>query len=146
MQDCSDPPIQGQLASVVEAWKLLCEHHALNWTPPMWRRELGGGDQRRAARHAVRAVERNLLVQVECDEQGRSVVRLSTGPLRDRELGDGIDPVAPAAERDRRLDVEGPTFEVALCALAARVVEFYGPARSERNGRPTCRPLIKDMD
>ena len=112
----------------VDAWMLLYEHPALSWTPPMLRngRE-AGSDSGVVTRHAVRAIERNLLVHVRTSADGRCLVALSTGPLVDRVIGDGIDPVAPAAARDDRLDVEAETFEDALCALARRVMEVYGP-------------------
>jgi hypothetical protein len=111
------------------AWALLCAHPALSWTPPLWR----GVDEELTeavrARHAVRAIERNLLVNVRSSGDGNYVVTLSTGPLEDRLIGDGVDPIAPSGRRDERLDVEATTFEDALCALANRVVELYGPGQ-----------------
>lgn len=114
---------------VADAWAVLYEHPALTWTPPLWRLTDDHGASRSAlTRHEVRAIERNLLVQVLPDEGGRCVIRLSTGPLEDRPLGDGVDPLAPSARRDERLDVQAATFEIALCALARRVLDVYGPA------------------
>jgi hypothetical protein len=114
---------------LVDAWMLLYEHPALSWTPPMLRRDSGAASETGiVARYVVRAIERNLLVNVRAGADGRYLVALSTGPLVDREIGDGIDPVAPAAARDDRLDVEADTFEDALCELARRVVEIYGPS------------------
>lgn len=111
---------------VAKAWTLLYEHPALTWTPPIWRTPEGEQSPGMPlACHAIRAVERNLLVQVK-QADGQPVVFLSTGPLEDRQLGDGIDPVAPAACRDERLDVQAVTFEKALCALALRVIDVYG--------------------
>jgi hypothetical protein len=113
----------------VDAWTLLYEHPALSWIPPMLRNASeAGSDSGVVSRHAVRAIERNLLVNVRTSADGRCLVALSTGPLVDRELADGVDPVAPAAAHDNRLDVEADTFEDALCALARRVVEVYGPS------------------
>jgi hypothetical protein len=109
------------------AWALLYEHPALMWIPPLWRAAEDAVTPEMLTRHAVRAVERNLLVNVRSGGEARCVVRLSTGPLEDRALGDGVDPVSPSARRDERLDVEASTFEDALCALARRVVEVYGP-------------------
>jgi hypothetical protein len=75
-------------------------------------------------------VERNLLVQILAGPDGRVVVHVTTGPLADRSLGDGVDPVTPAALRDERLDVRAATFEDAVCELARRVVAVYGPAEA----------------
>lgn len=108
------------------AWTLLYEHPALMWMPPLWR-VADAMPPEMLSRHAVRSVERNLLVNVRLGGDARCIVRLSTGPLEDRALGDGVDPVSPSARRDERLDVEASTFEDAMCALARRVVEVYGP-------------------
>lgn len=123
----------------VHAWNLLHSHPALSWTPPMWRSAEDDAYRARTAPHVVRAVERNLLVNVRPGQDCRYVVALSTGPLEDRPLGDGIDPVAPAARRDPRLDVEAQSFETALCALARRVVDVYGPPGGSR-AAPSVRP------
>jgi hypothetical protein len=111
---------------------MLYAHPALNWTPPLWRSPDETCEQGSlTARHAVRAVERNLLVQILAGTDGRVEVQLSTGPLADRPLGDGIDPVTPAALRDERLDVRAYTFEDAVCELARRVLSVYGPADAQ---------------
>lgn len=117
---------EGGAGRVADAWALLSEHPALTWVPPLWR-EAPDQDAHRARRQAISAVERNLLVHVAVAGEG-VVVRLGTGPLVDRDLGDGVDPMNPVARHDRRLDVEARTFEDALCALAHRVVQVFGPA------------------
>lgn len=120
-----DPP--GPPA-VLHAWALLRRHPALMWVPPLWRAGAPGpaaGDT-----HAVRAIDRNLILAVAAGPHGRCTYRLGTGPLRDRELGDGVDPTAPAPTHDPRLDVEAATFDQALCALADRVLTYYGPVET----------------
>lgn len=104
---------------VADAWAVLRDHPALMWVPPLWRGAPDGP--------VYRAVERNLLVEVVGEADGHSAVRLATGPLRDRVVGDGVDPVAPVAERDGRLDVRAATFEDAVRVLAERVLLWYGP-------------------
>jgi hypothetical protein len=116
--DCSARECRGVPSDLAGAWAVLREHPALMWTPPLWRGNPAGP--------VFRAVERNLLVEVVETGDGRGAVRLSTGPLRDRVIGDGVDPVAPVAERDVRLDVRAATFEDAVKALAERVVGLYG--------------------
>lgn len=102
---------------LAHAWAVLREHPALMWTPPIWRHDPQGP--------VYRAIERNLLVEVVADG-GTSLVRLATGPLRDRVVGDDVDPVAPVAERDSRLDVRAASFEDAVRVLAERVLDCYG--------------------
>lgn len=130
-------------AALADAWARLCEHPALTWVPPAWRP--AGPIPLDAAgvmsRAVVRAVERNLLVRVETTRGAGVVVRLGIGPLTDREVGDGVDPVNPLACHDRRLDVEAPTFEDALCALAVKVEQVLGPCRPERPPRPAGQVL-----
>lgn len=119
----------------VHAWAFLHSHPALSWTPPMWRTVDDLVSSERTDRHVVRAVERNLVVNVRPGRGCPYVVALTTGPLEDRTLGDGVDPMAPAARHDPRLDVEAETFESALCALARRVVAVYGqPGASANTG------------
>lgn len=116
-------------ANPAHAWAVLHEHPALMWIPPLWRTEHQSADNDIfLSRHAVRAIERNLVIDVQPAAGGGCTVRLATGPLHDRQLGDGVDPVAPAATHDSRLDVSAATFESALCALAERVTDVYGPA------------------
>lgn len=107
---------------LLEAWALLRTHPALTWRPPLWRAAKDGP--------VYRAIERNLLVEL-IGDGGQPLVRLATGPLRDRRVGSTVDPVAPVAERDRRLDVRAATFEEAVRSLAARVVECYGEPTPE---------------
>lgn len=130
-------------AAVADAWARLCEHPALTWVPPAWR-PAGPvpADAAGAMSHAVvRAAERNLLVRVETAGGAGVVVRLGIGPLTDREVGDGVDPVHPLACHDRRLDVVAATFEDALCALAVRVEQVLGPSRPGLVARP-CAPVL----
>lgn len=107
---------------VADAWELLAGHQALTWVPPAYRSP--GVPAGRAV--VVHSVEQNLLVRVEPGD-GHVRVRLGTGPLTDRVLPDGVDPLVPVGVHDGRLDVEADTFEDALCALAVRVVQVYGP-------------------
>jgi hypothetical protein len=123
----NEEPRCGDLAS---AWKLLYSHPALAWTPPLLRGAAGSASVSPTS-PVVRAIERNLLVNINRDSEGICYVMLSTGPLEDRLLGDGVDPVAPTARRDERLDVRAPTFEAAVCELAARVVDVYGPCSAQ---------------
>lgn len=116
------------------AWAVLYDHPALTWIPPLWRLPDGPDRQGRRhvqERHAVRAIERNLVVQVQPAPDGGFTVKLATGPLRDRPMGDGVDPIAPTAAHDSRLDVTASTFESALCALAARVTAVYGASAAD---------------
>jgi len=111
----------------LQAWSWLRDHPALMWVPPLWRSsssEPVGGE-----RHAVRAIERSLTVSVESGHGG-PVVRLATGPLEDRTVGDGVDPLVPAAVYDERLVVQAGSFEEAVIALALRVGRVYGDWRS----------------
>jgi hypothetical protein len=124
----------GQPRGLADAWALLSAHPALTWVPPLWR-DATEMDTGWAREQAVSAVERNLLVHIGVDGRG-VMVRLGTGPLVDRNLGDGVDPVNPAARHDRRLDVEAPTFEDAVCALADRVVQILGPPDRPRSAAP----------
>lgn len=135
----------------LHAWEFLAAHPALSWTPPMWR-----GVAPDLCAYTLRAVERNLLVTLVDDGHGNALVRLSIGPLQDRELGDGVDPVAPAPVRDPRLDVEAATFEAALEALAARVVDVYGradvrcartqPDSARSDSRQSTTPELDEVD
>lgn len=107
-----------------EAWSWLREHPALTWVPPLWRSNdesaIGGTG------HTIRAIECNLVVTVEHGTHG-PVIRLITGPLKDRPWGDGtIDPLVPASVRDERVAVQAGSFEEAVVALAARVASVYG--------------------
>lgn len=118
------------------AWRLLREHPALQWTPPLWR-DTGPTPTARdlLRKHAWRSVERNFVVDVgvsatEC----RTWVRVTTGPLQDRPVGDGVDPLVPAAVHDPRLDVMAATFEQAVIVLAHRVLDVYGPPHATRDG------------
>lgn len=124
-------PACGDLAS---AWQLLYSHPALAWTPPLLRGATGAASASTTS-PVVRAIERNLLVNINRDSEGICYVMLSTGPLEDRLLGDGVDPVTPTARRDERLDVRAPTFEAAVCELAARVLDVYGPCSVQERSR-----------
>lgn len=107
---------------VAQAWRELLEHPALQWVPPMWRGNPSTGATRI---HAVRAIERNLVVEIS-DVGSRFAVSLCTGPLVDRRLPDGVDPVTPAGAVDPALTVTGATFEQAVVKLRDAVVHSYG--------------------
>ena len=119
-----DPLTGNQLA---QAWHDLRHHPALIWVPPMWRLDTEESAASSAAgRHAVSAVDRNLTIDI-CPCDHGVEVRLGTGPLIDRALGNGtVDPTTPAAVLDPRLTSSAPTFEQALVHLRDVVVRRYG--------------------
>lgn len=112
--------------TVDHAWSELRRHPALVWVPPMWRTRI---DSRAAfdvmCRHAVSAIDRNLVIDVEAQGDGTLVVRLATGPLKDRPVDGGIDSVAPAGGIDSKLDVRGSSFEDAVVRLYEAVQSHY---------------------
>jgi len=114
----------------VEAWRALRCHPALMWTPPVWR--VGVAQDPDSLRHALSALDHNLSVDVRCDVRGRVAVVLSVGPLRDRWLDDGVDPVRPEAALDERVTVEAPTFEEALLRLRSSVDKQFGNGSKTR--------------
>ncbi len=107
-----------------EAWRALRSHPALVWTPPVWRTSAANDPDGR--QHALHAIDHNLSVDVRCDPRGRVTVVLSVGPLRDRWVEDGVDPVRPEAVLDERVTVEGATFEDALLRLRSSVDKRFG--------------------
>jgi hypothetical protein len=113
-------PDDGEVAA---AWAELREHPALSWVPPMWRSMSPTTDPER---HAVSALERNLLVEVVPGHGKGLQVRLKTGPLTDRRVGDGVDPTTPSVSYDPALTVLAPTFEIAVIELRNAVLNAYG--------------------
>lgn len=114
-------------SAVRDAWKELRQHPALMWVPPMWRSHVDSDAAVEVMRrHAVSAIERNLVIEVETQDDGSLLVRLATGPLRDRIVDGGIDPVAPAGGVDAKLDVFGSSFEDAVVKLYEAVESHYG--------------------
>lgn len=126
--------MQGPSADAfAEAWQDLQEHPALLWIPPVWRAEnVDAAHHNVVARHVVRAVDRNLKVQVDPDAADELRVLLATGPLRDRQVGSAIDPTNPSGTVDPDLNVSAPTFEEAVIRLRNAVVHAYGPVPSSR--------------
>jgi hypothetical protein len=117
-----------EAAAVSAAWQELRSHPALLWTPPMWRSPDGRKDM--VGGHALSAIDRNLKVDLLKGPDGALRVRLLTGPLEDRWVRDGVDPLTPSATMDPRLEVVAPTFEAAVLSLRDAVVDEYGPSRS----------------
>jgi hypothetical protein len=110
---------------VAAAWLELREHPALRWVPPMWR---SGSPSAALDRHTLSAVEKNLMVEI-VNDSGRAIrVRLATGPLVDRHVGDGVDPLTPAISVHPELTACAPTFEQAIIQLRDAVVHVYGPS------------------
>lgn len=120
---------------VAEAWSELVQHPELSWVPPMWRTV---SPTTEASVHAVSAVEQNLKVDIVHGPRGRTEVRLMTGKLHDRKMGQGVDPMTPMVSVDPKLTVTAPTFEKAVLELRDAVVETYGavPAGHVRGGSP----------
>jgi hypothetical protein len=110
------------------AWDELRGHPALSWVPPMWRTDTGSDLD---TPHVVRAVDKNLFVDITSDGDHRVMVQLRTGPLRDRIVGDGLDPVTPVASVDPELTVVAPSFEEAVLELRDVVVAVYGTTHHE---------------
>lgn len=110
---------------VAAAWLELREHPALRWVPPMWRSASPGTAP---DRHTLSAVEKNLMVEIVTDSGCEVQVRLATGPLVDRHVGDGVDPMTPAISLHPELTVSAPTFEQAIIGLRDAVVRVYGPS------------------
>jgi len=108
---------------VALAWTELLAHPELSWVPPMWR---SMSPTTQTSPHAVSAVERNLKVDIVHGPKGRTEVRLMTGPLHDRRVGDGVDPTTPVVSVDPALTVTAPTFEKAVLELRNAVVAEYG--------------------
>lgn len=122
---------------VLRAWTELREHPELKWVPPMWRPQagastqpIGGVSEIDVDRVVVRAVERNLVIEIVNTTRDGMCVRLSTSPLQDRRVGDGVDPTTPAVCADRKVGAMAPTFEQAIVKLRNAVVEEYGPLLS----------------
>jgi hypothetical protein len=112
------------------AWDELRGHPALSWVPPMWRTDTNSDLD---TPHVVRAVDKNLFVDITSDGDHRVMVQLRTGPLRDRIVGDGLDPVTPVASVDPELTVVAPSFEEAVLELRDVVVAVYGTTHHEGN-------------
>lgn len=110
---------------VAAAWLELREHPALRWVPPMWR---SASPSTGPDRHTLSAVEKNLMVEIVNDSGCAIQVRLATGPLVDRRVGDGVDPLTPAISVHPELIVSAPTFEQAIIGLRDAVVHVYGPS------------------
>lgn len=123
--------------AVYHAWSELRRHPALVWIPPMWRSRVddpAAFDVMR--RRSVSAVDRNLVIDVEVQDDGSLMVRLATGPLMDRPVDGGIDPVAPAGGIDAKLDVQGSSFEEAVVKLYEAVQSHYGRATEVEAATP----------
>lgn len=119
----------------VRAWHDLRTHPTLLWIPPLWRPSVGGrANAELSLRYGVPAVERNLVVDIDVDDHGQVRVTLATGPLSDRPLADGVDPVNPAATLDSRLRVSAATFEDAVVRLRDTVVRELGPPPNATRG------------
>lgn len=113
-------------AVFVSAWHDLAEHPALLWVPPVWRSEnfrpqcLSPVEMR----HAVRAVDRNLIVHVR--GEATPYVELIVAPLADRVIGDRVDPTTPVVANEPRLSARATSFEDAVIALRAEVFHALG--------------------
>lgn len=112
-------------AEVAEAWLELRAHPALSWVPPMWR---SAESPTGMARHAVSAMDKNLTVDIQFGPAHHLLVRLTTGPLKDRYVGDGLDPLTPTVSVDPNLTVYAASFERAVIELRDAVHKAYGPA------------------
>lgn len=124
-------------AEVAEAWVELRHHPALSWVPPMWRT---GVEPDPAGPHSISAIDKNLFVEIRPDVDRQLQVRLQTGPLQDRRVGDGVDPTTPVGSVDPDLTVSAPTFERAVLELRDAVRVAYGEPRSWE------RPAVTDED
>lgn len=115
------------------AWSDLQSHPALQWTPPLWRADSDKwADMHVTGNHAEHAIERNLKIELIAQPNGVMLVRLITGPLRDKPTPSGIDPLTPVAELNPRLAVCAATFEDAVVELRDAVVDEYGPSSASR--------------
>ncbi|MEV5000499.1 hypothetical protein [Nocardioides sp. LML1-1-1.1] len=128
-------------AEVADAWNDLHAHPALQWVPPMWRT---ARPTTAPSQHAIHAIEVNLVVAVESANSAVKV-RLATGPLHDKVLSDGVDPVTPTIHTDPNLCVSAATFEEALVELRDVLIHNYGPVNDPRAHAPkdaeTLRPI-----
>jgi hypothetical protein len=110
-----------------DAWTEIRQHPALQWVPPIWR---SASENQASRKYAINAIDRNLVIDVVNADNGSAQVRLTTGPLVDREVGDGVDATTPAATFDPRLDVQAETFEAAVLRLRDALVANYGPTQT----------------
>lgn len=122
-------------AAVQDAWRELRDHPDLVWVPPMWR-GFSDNDSARGVmeRRALSAVEHNLVIRLEQQPDGQLHVRIATGPLRDRPVDGGVDPLAPVRELDPKLEVAGRSFEEAIVMLRDAVRSHYGDAPDPAGG------------
>jgi hypothetical protein len=111
---------------VYRAWNELRAHPLLLWVPPAWRATSDGVDEQAVMRrHAVPAIEQNLLVDVVPGPEGTALVRLATGPLRDRQTALCVDPIGAVGGLDPKLDVTAGSFGEAVIQLRNALFGAY---------------------